>query len=382
MIEFNKKLIFRKFFLDNTYFFIISLASLSIIVWVIQAVNFLDFVTEDGHGLLVYINYTLLNLPKIISRLMPFIFFISIFYTINKFEDNNELKIFWIFGTDKKEFFKVVLKYSLIFVIIQYFFSLFLVPMTQNKARTFIQSSSIDFFPSLINEKKFIDTVDKLTIYVEKKENNFYKKIFLKDNKEVGKTKVIYADTGTLVNSNEGRFLNLFNGKIININEDKITIFDFKNTTFDLSKYLTKSIITFKIQEKKTTDILDCFINFHILKDESYFHINDCNDGSLGMFQRELFKRIFKPFFYLSLGSILCFLLFFSKENVGFKLFRFYIFILGIFIIILSELLLPLSSTNQFSFNFTIVFPFLLFLLQVLLLLKKFNSHKIYDTKL
>ena len=126
MIEFNKKLIFRKFFLDNTYFFIISLASLSIIVWVIQAVNFLDFVTEDGHGLLVYLNYTLLNLPKIISRLMPFIFFISIFYTINKFEDNNELKIFWIFGTDKKEFLKVVLKYSFIFLIIQHIFSLFL----------------------------------------------------------------------------------------------------------------------------------------------------------------------------------------------------------------------------------------------------------------
>ena len=79
MIEFNKKLIFRKFFLDNTYFFIISLASLSIIVWVIQAVNFLDFVTEDGHGLLVYLNYTLLNLPKIISRLMPLYFLYQYF---------------------------------------------------------------------------------------------------------------------------------------------------------------------------------------------------------------------------------------------------------------------------------------------------------------
>ena len=375
MIEFNKKLIFRKFFLDNTYFFIISLASLSIIVWVIQAVNFLDFVTEDGHGLLVYLNYTLLSLPKIISRLMPFIFFISIFYTINKFEDNNELKIFWIFGTDKKEFLKVVLKYSIIFLIIQHIFSLFLVPSTQNKARTFIQSSSIDFFPSLINEKKFIDTVDKLTIYVEKKEENFYKQIFLKDNEVPGKTKVIYADTGSLVNNNEGRFLNLFNGKIINVNEGNITIFNFKNTTFDLSKYLTKSIVTFKIQEKSTYDILNCFINFHLLKKTSYYHVNNCNDESLGMFHRELFKRLIKPFFYLSLGTILCFLLFFSKENVNFKLYRFYIFILGILIIISSELLLPLSSTNKFFFNFTIVFPFILFILQLIILLKKFNSH-------
>ena len=174
MIEFNKKLIFRKFFLDNTYFFIIALASLSIIVWVIQAVNFLDFVTEDGHGLGVYFKYTLLNLPKIISRLMPFIFFVSIFYTLSKYEENNELKIFWIFGTDKKEFLNKVLKYSFIILFIQLALNLFVVPFSQNKARTYIQSSSIDFFPSLINEKKFIDTVDKLTIYVEKKEKNYY----------------------------------------------------------------------------------------------------------------------------------------------------------------------------------------------------------------
>ena len=55
------------------------LGSISLIVWVIQAVNFLDFVTEDGHGLMIYFKYTALNLPKIISRLVPIIFFISLF---------------------------------------------------------------------------------------------------------------------------------------------------------------------------------------------------------------------------------------------------------------------------------------------------------------
>ena len=58
MINYNKKLIFQKFFSNNTYFFFICIASLSLIVWIIQAVNFLDFVTEDGHGLIVYFKYT------------------------------------------------------------------------------------------------------------------------------------------------------------------------------------------------------------------------------------------------------------------------------------------------------------------------------------
>ena len=373
MIEFNKKLIFRKFFLDNTYFFIIALASLSIIVWVIQAVNFLDFVTEDGHGLVVYFKYTLLNLPKIISRLMPFIFFVSIFYTLSKYEEHNELKIFWIFGTDKREFLNKVLKYSFIILFIQLALNLFVVPFTQNKARTYIQSSSIDFFPSLINEKKFIDTVDKLTIYVEKKEKNYYEKIFLKDNKEPKKTKIIYAEKGNLTNDQNGRFLNLYNGKIININRNNVTVFDFKNTTFDLSSFSTKSIVDFKIQEKNTYQIVECFINFHLLNDSTFFHVNHCNKQSLGMLQQELFKRFIKPVFYLSLATVICFLLLFSKENLKNKFNKFVVFLLGIIIVILSEFTTSTASSSVVYFQFSIIFTFLLFFILFLILLKKLS---------
>ena len=356
MIEFNKKLIFRKLFLDITYFFIITLATLSLIVWVIQAVNFLDFVTDDGHGLGVYLKYTLLSFPKILSKLMPFIFFVSIFYILNKFEDNNELKIFWIFGTNKREFLNVILKYSLIILLIQLTLTLLIVPYTQNKARTYIQKSSIDFFPSLINEKKFIDTVEKLTIYVEKKKENSYEKIYLKDNKDSSSVRIIYAETGNLVNDNDERFLNLNNGKIININQDKITSFDFKNTTFDLSKYLTKSIIDFKIQERNTMSILNCFINFFLLNDKSYYHINNCNEGSAGMFREEIYKRFFKPFFFLSLGMIISFIIIFSKENSNYKFNRFLIFLSGIVTIIISEFLMSLANSSILNLQLSILF--------------------------
>ena len=60
-----EKLIFKKFFIDTTIFLIIGTLSLTLIVWVIQAVNYLDFVSEDGHSFKVYFLYTLLNFPKI-----------------------------------------------------------------------------------------------------------------------------------------------------------------------------------------------------------------------------------------------------------------------------------------------------------------------------
>ena len=57
-----KKLIFRNFISDIASFFLIGAITLTLIVWVIQAVNYLDFVTEDGHGFKVYFLYTLLHL--------------------------------------------------------------------------------------------------------------------------------------------------------------------------------------------------------------------------------------------------------------------------------------------------------------------------------
>ena len=96
-----KKILFRKLLVDYMSFFLIALFSTSIVVWVFQAVNFLDIMIEDGRDYLTYINYSLLNFPKILSKLFPFVLFFSLFYVTNKIELNNELIILWNFGINK-----------------------------------------------------------------------------------------------------------------------------------------------------------------------------------------------------------------------------------------------------------------------------------------
>ena len=64
-----KKLIFKNFYTDTLSFFFTSLLTMSLIVWTLQAVNYFDFVTEDGHGLEIYFYYTFLSFPKILGAL-------------------------------------------------------------------------------------------------------------------------------------------------------------------------------------------------------------------------------------------------------------------------------------------------------------------------
>ena len=376
MIEFNKKLIFKKFFIDYTYFFLSAIITVSLIVWVIQAVNFLDFVTEDGHGLAVYFKYSLLNFPKILSRLFVLIFFISIFYTINKFEQNNELKIFWMNGIHKVKFIKNLIIYSLISLTFLYLLTSYIVPWSQNKSRVYLQESNIDFFPSLIRERKFIDTVDKLTIYIEKKvEAENYQNIFIKDT-DKEKTKFIYAKTGKLINRPDERVFKLYNGKIIDVNNNgKVTSFDFKTTNFDLSKYLTKSTTLFKIQEKTTTSILSCYVNYFLLEKNYFYDVINCNDPAIKEMQKELFIRLVKPLFLPAITLSLCFLLLYPKENSQFKFSRIWVFFLGLSIIIFSEFSSSLSVREFLYFKLSIGFPFIIFLIQYIFLSNRINQY-------
>ena len=118
------KLLFKKLLFDYFTFFFITLFSASIIIWVFQAVNFLDIMIEDGRDYIVYIKYSLLHLPKTVSKIYPFVLFFSLFYLTIKYENNNELIIFWNHGVNKFEIVNLIFKLSILMTIIQIFFNL------------------------------------------------------------------------------------------------------------------------------------------------------------------------------------------------------------------------------------------------------------------
>ena len=168
-----KKIVYRKLAADCLNFFLLTTFSISIIIWVLQAVNYLDFVVEDGHGFLVYFKYTLLSFPKIFSKIFPLAIFLAFSYILLKYENKNELIIFWNIGIKKISFINFFIKYSFFFVIISLLLNTIITPYAQDKARSFIRSSDLDFFESILKPKKFIDVIDNLTIYFEKKNINW-----------------------------------------------------------------------------------------------------------------------------------------------------------------------------------------------------------------
>ena len=362
-----KKLLFRKFIKDNIKLFSVILCSIGSIVWVIQSVGFLDFVTEDGHGLKIYMAYTLLNFPKIIHRILPFVFFISLFYQLIQYEKKNELLIYWVYGVKKIELINNIIIYSFLLCLFQVFLGSYVSPKGQNEARSFIRNSNMDFFPSIVREGKFVDAIDGLTVFIEKK-NNFgiYENIFLKDDlgksTKGTKSQIIYAKEAELINDKDNRYFKLYNGQLIKTEGNQSNFINFDTINFSLSKFGTRSTTYPKIQEINILLLLSCLILEFKDEIDKFSHPDlGCTLNSTKNIKQEFLKRVYMPLYIPLIALITCLLILKSKENKDYEFFKLLIFFLVFFIIVISEIFLRYSSVNIYGLFFYLIFPIALF---------------------
>jgi lipopolysaccharide export system permease protein len=372
-----KKLIFRKFLLDTFSSFLLLLFIFSVIVWVIQAVNYLDFISEDGHGFKVYFLYTLFNFPKIFSKLFLISLFISLFYVILKYENDNELSIYWSVGISKINFINKVLKFSILLLILQFLFTSYFSPKSQNLGKSFVRMSDIDFFPSLIKEKKFIDTLSNLTIYVDEQsiDKKKFKNILIKDQKQdTNEYQIIVAGEGEIVVNANINYLILKKGEIFSSNNNKdFTSFKFENFEFNLSKFGSKTTVIPKIQENKSSNIIKCYLNNSNLNKKFYIDYDElrCSSGSKKDITQEIFKRFYQPFFIPILCLIACIQIINNRFNNYYTFYKIIIFIFGFLTLFISEILIKYTG-NNITYDIVIfIFPIILFLLIYLFVLKK-----------
>tara|TARA_B110000003_G_scaffold266843_1_gene294358 strand:+ start:499 stop:1638 length:1140 start_codon:yes stop_codon:yes gene_type:complete len=372
-----KKILFRKILFDCLIFFSIALFFTSLIIWIFQAVNFLDIMIEDGRDYIIYIKYTLLIFPKIVSKVLPFIFFISFLYTIIKYENDNELIIFWNIGINKISIVNFFLKFSVILAILQIILNSLIVPISQDQARSFLRNSDISFLENFIKPRKFNDTIKDLTIYSDKRDkNNNFKEIYIKKGDGYDNFQITFAKQGAFKNIGGRQIFELINGETISVVNNKITNFKFSRSNLNFSDLKTNTTTYKKTQEVSTLDLITCYKNIHdkINTDLSkILKIENCRSDNLNNILKEFHKRIFIPLYIPLLMLISLLLIIKSKENINYTKYRFFIFVLGLTTIIISEMTLRFVNENVLKNVFILTIPLLMISFLYSLFYFKFN---------
>ena len=347
--------IYKHFLIELSRYFFLVLFTFTIIVWAVQAVNFLDLIVEDGHGVSVYLSYSLLNIPKILTKFIPLSFLIALFLTILKFESESEFLILWTSGMNKMKVVNFFFKVSILVTILQLLFASLINPQFLNHSRSLIKSSNLDYVSTMVKSKQFNDTIEGLTIYVEEKnQNGILKNIFIRDDGHVLKSLenskdsnnvTIYAKEGKIEQGINGNYLVLRNGTIQKENnQNEIVSINFIKTNMQLEGLQTKSIIMPKIQETSSKILIDC-----IILDEMKSELLNCpqTDSKIDTLA-ELNRRFGMPLYIPGISLILSFLLISRKEQKRNNFYKYFYFGLSFIVLLTAEILVRYSGKSYF----------------------------------
>ncbi len=375
-----KKILYRKLLLDYLFFFFIALFSSSIIIWVFQAVNFLDIMIEDGRDYLIYVNYSILHFPKTLSKLFPFVLFFTLFYVTIKYEMNNELIIYWNFGVHKIEIINFIFKVSIIMTLIQLILTMLIVPKSQDLSRSFLRNSTINFYGNFIKPQRFNDTISGVTIFSEKKdsEGNLYN-IYVKKEINKDEFQITYAKKGFFKDINKKPYLVLIDGETLSGKENNITNLSFSKSDFSLQNMDANTTTYKKTQEISSNNLFICLKDIFDNKfNINFFHknIENCSSTNFRSLIKEFYKRLIIPFYIPILMLIPLALITSSKENSNYSRLKFLTFLIGLFFIIFSETTIRFISDDMFN-NFVIFFiPILILIFIYIIFISKFNIKK------
>ena len=373
-----KKILFRKLISDCSIFFLISVISASTIVWVFQAVNFLDLMVEDGRDLILYLNYTLLNFPKIISKLLPFALFFSFFYIISKYELNNELMIFWNFGVNKIKFVNYLLLFSFLLLIIQIVITSLVVPKTQSISRSLIRVSSYNFLDNFIKIKKFNASVKELTIYTESVDaNGDYNNIYIKKNTGSNNFQITYAKKGRLISRNGVSLFELYDGENTNLFNENLTNFSFSKSELNLTSFKTDTILVKKTQEHLTKDLFVCILvlenNIENQVSTIKEKVRNCEKSNIDNIFAEIYKRLIIPIYLPCLILISSLLILNSKERINYNKYKTIIFLFGFFLIVFSETTIRFINESILNNTLISLIPIIITIVLYFKMYLKFN---------
>ena len=375
-----KKILFRKLLFDYLSFFFIALISTSVVIWVFQAVNFLDIMIEDGRDYLVYINYSLLNFPKIISKIFPFLLFFSLFYVTTKYELNNELMIYWNFGIHKIQIINFFFRVSILLMFIQIILTSFIVPLSQDTARSLLRTSKVNFLENFVKAQKFNDTIKGVTIYADSKDKNGnLNNLYLKKVIDYNKFQITYAKKGEFKKIGNTPILVLFDGATITLKNKELTNISFSKSDYSLKNFESNTTTYKKTQEISSVKLIKCLNDFYKFKEEKFQlttkNIENCNYENITNILKEFYKRFIIPFYIPVLSLVPFFLIIISKENLKYQKLRLTTFLIGLIVIIFSETTIRfISQAYVKNIGLTII-PIILLLLFYLFLFYKFHSN-------
>ena len=219
--------------------FILIMLSMTGIAWLTQSLRFIELIVIKGLPINIFLNLTILIIPKLLVTIIPFVAFLAVLITYTRLNTESELISMKSAGMTN---FKILLP-AVIFGItlgaltisIENYGS----PYAYNKFKTLQHTIRNNYISTLFQEKVFSSPIKGLTVFIKERDKiGNFQGILIHDERDANKTISIIAEQGKIVTTQEGARFALINGNRQEVSKDKnISILYFNEYTLNITNY-------------------------------------------------------------------------------------------------------------------------------------------------
>ena len=282
-------------------FFILNMLIFIGIIWLTRIVKYLDFVTDKNMHMLDFLILILLLLPRLGDFLIPVVIFASIIFSYNNLTNSKEIFVIKSAGVSRLKILKIYSKVVLLIILFNYLLSFYLVPLSMRGVDELKLKLANELIINSVEAGSFNKISPEITVYVEDKEQNILKNIFIYQKDQAKSTIITTAKKGEIVRNKKQILLALETGNRITIGENKYAN---KFLTFD--KYITDLDMINNVNKKlqRKNDISNL-----------YFHELLTLDSDSNKHKAEIHHRIIWPFLSMVIFVVVLTIMMFGDYN-------------------------------------------------------------------
>lgn len=256
----NMSIINKYFSRQLVAVFVMLLAVLAGLAWMVQIMSMMKFVLNYGVKVSSFFGLTALMIPFIVAIIIPFVTFIAIIFVYNKMISDNEVTVMASTGLSPRQIARPALAFATIMMLIHLGMNIFIVPSTQAKFYDMQWNLRYGLAHLKLQESAFTELASGLVVYVDKVSGYDLSQVMLSDMRNKQSEMVIFAEKGKLVATTRGLSIVMSNGSIQGRGNMMVSgtfdTFDMDLNVADkggMTSYRVRSIST----EQLVRDILD-----------------------------------------------------------------------------------------------------------------------------
>ncbi|WP_176228543.1 LPS export ABC transporter permease LptF [Roseovarius litorisediminis] len=221
-------------------FFALVLVS---IFWINRAVRMFDKLIGDGQPAWIFLEFTALTLPAVISATLPIATFASSVFVTNRLSTESELTVMQATGYSPWRLIRPVFVYGVIIAAMMSLLTHVLVPASQSQLKLRRAEISQNITAKLLTEGEFLHPAPGITFYIRDiTPEGELRNVFLSDRRNAD-VPVTYSSTQAyLVQEGDGTKLVMVAGLAQNLRRDGNRLFTthFDDFSYDISSLITK----------------------------------------------------------------------------------------------------------------------------------------------